>query len=365
MYIKHLALQYYKLGFNITCISTTVSEFNFKTASSRKSPSHPWSHLQIERQCFEEFSSYDWDNAIGFGTVAGFRDIHVLDIDGCSNLNFLEDILLLLGLPKNYEWVVQSGSHEGFHIYFHSKKPENLEEVHLTTSFQSNIDNWGLFEKIEFLWRTNVVLPGSLHKTGYTYEFLNTSFPESFPQTIDLDRFAPLYTLFLSEKDPYYIPDYFKLDNWGHEENIVNSDFKDNSILKYIIIEIDIDESSKNINHISWAILALKSKTLYKKNIALINKDNGDTTPTLNSQKISRNLKEVLLEISYDIKACNIIVAHDLAYQIGILSNLFRTNHVLINLNNYSFFCLKEHSVQIIERYEKEPKPLNYSPFEL
>jgi hypothetical protein len=162
-------LHYFNLGLNATCISNIVTEHNFYNKNIFKVPCHKWKDLRDRRQTIEELKAYPWDKSTGVGVVAGFNNLHLMDIDGCISQNFLFNILKYLGLPNDYEWVVQSGSLNGYHIYFFSNRFENLKSDDVVSTFPANSKHEYLFDKIEILWKTHAVLPPSLHNSSHEY----------------------------------------------------------------------------------------------------------------------------------------------------------------------------------------------------
>lgn len=243
LFAKH----FYNLGLNITCISNQLTENNFYSPNLLKAANHPWEHLLTERQSQKELDNYNWTYATGLGLIAGFDNLHVLDIDGCSNEEFVNDILLLLGLPKYYEWVVKSGSQDGFHIHFYSDILEEIEIDRMCTTYPANEENFGLFEKMELLWNTNVVLPNSIHKSGQKYKFLNTNLPKTKPNYIDIQRFEKIIDLFLNrskmivKKPETYIdpPEYTKLIGLEQPSNLISVDLAElnRELLLFLILK--------------------------------------------------------------------------------------------------------------------------------
>ena len=123
--------------------------------------------------------------------MTGCNSLLVIDIDGCTDYKLLNKTLDELELPISYEWVMTSGSGSGFHIFVYADKfniqSDGDGEVtgeHVVTSFMPNDGYLQRFDKMEFLWKTHVVLPPSLHHTGNRYEFLNCRIPRALPQRI-------------------------------------------------------------------------------------------------------------------------------------------------------------------------------------
>src|SRR5690606_504952 len=108
---------FHELGLNISFISNKTSKHNFLYDSKRlKAPFYDWKVFQSQRQTKEILDDYEWDKCFGIGIILGFNDIAAIDLDGCVNEEILKFILEYLHLPINYEWVIKSGSHAGYHI---------------------------------------------------------------------------------------------------------------------------------------------------------------------------------------------------------------------------------------------------------
>lgn len=182
------ANHYYNFGFNVTHISTDRKDFHFPEENILKAPSHIWTDLLNRRQSLEELHSFNWDNACGIGTVLQFNNLRALDIDGCNDMNLIQNFLKALDLPEDYEWVVKSGSRNGFHIIFYA--PEHLfdKEPNRTTAFSPNLHNESIFKHIELRWSGHLVLPPSVHMSYFNYCFTSNGFPTKKPLEIDINK---------------------------------------------------------------------------------------------------------------------------------------------------------------------------------
>jgi DNA polymerase III epsilon subunit-like protein len=361
-----LANHFFEMGFNITCITNYITEYNFYDANILKGPYHKWEHLKKTKQTKNEINSYDWENSVGIGTIAGYNDLRVLDIDGCSNYEFIEDILIIFGLPKNYEWVVKSGSQDGFHIYFFSHLFFELELDQVASSYPPNLDNIGLFEKMEILWSTHVVLPKSLHKSGSHYTFINCKFPRSLPLFVEIEKFNVLERLFLNISEIEVKKVYYKLSLDKHKNIVLpnNIETTDLSLIKnklFFLFDIETDgliigKNYPNVVQISWIIMGCNG-VIYKKNTELVNsnfdkKSDAFKINKLNPEvikKIGRNPLEVYQELYYDLKHCTVISAHNLNFDLSILQNEFKKNNILLDFNNLKKFCTMKWGLEKIK----------------
>lgn len=353
--LQLLGKHFYNLGLNITCISNRLTENNFYDSNILKAPYHKWKHLKSERQKEGELNLFEWNEATGIGTVAGFNNLRILDIDGCSNDNFINDILIILGLPKHYEWVVKTGSQDGYHIYFYSDVLDDLEENQVCSTFPSNKDNIGLFEKMEVLWSTHVVLPYSFHKSGDKYKFINCSYPTHKPEHIDINRFRIIIDFFLNRSKLIKKKNYF--NTWTEEVKLKqpsNLDLIDLSKLtKSLIFIFDTEtdglikkSSLPNIIQISWMIMDYDG-IIYKKSTELINCEFNENSDSFRINKIKPDIirklgiepEEAYLKIMYDLKYCETIAAHNLEFDFTLLKNEFDNYHIDFDLNKLKKFC--------------------------
>ena len=191
-----IALQYFQLfGFNVLSLSS-------------KRPNIEWDIWQKEKQSTEDIEEMNWNNATGLGAVMGINDLRLFDLDGVENPEIVEMILTELELPEDYTWVVQSGSGEGFHIYFRSKVTHPVL-INQDTPLKRGLDTLGgekavykfkmkpvspsesrgeaegYCKHIELRWKDcQTALPPSNHESGGLYHFMNQD-PKEPPTYID------------------------------------------------------------------------------------------------------------------------------------------------------------------------------------
>jgi DNA polymerase III epsilon subunit-like protein len=371
--LKLLGKHFYNLGLNVTCISNRLTEHNFYDPNLLKAPYHKWKHLKLERQKEDEFDNFEWNEATGLGTIAGFNNLHILDIDGCSNDDFINDILLILGLPRHYEWVVKTGSQDGYHIYFYSNLFDELENNQVCSTFPANKENIGLFEKMELLWSTHVVLPNSMHKSGDKYKFVNSNFPTNKPAQIDIKRFDVIVDLFLNRSKLIKKKNYF--NTWTEEVKLKqpsNLDLIDLSTIKknlIFIFDTETDgliknESFPNIIQISWMIMDYDG-IVYKKNTELINCDFNPNSDAFKVNKIKPDIirklgvepEEAYLKIMYDLKYCVMMSAHNLDFDYPVLKNEFYKYNIDFDFSQIKRFCtMKWGHSQLKNESNPDPK---------
>jgi DNA polymerase III epsilon subunit-like protein len=374
LFAKH----YFSLGLNVTCMSNHINEFNFFSRHILKSPNHQWKHLLTQRQTLSEFESYDWNNATGVGCTTGLNNICAIDIDGCSDYNFLEDALEILGLPKNYEWVVQSGSKNGFHIIIQVEKFEFLDKNQVVTSFPPSDNYKHLFDKVEILWNTNLVLPPSIHNSGQTYEFVNCKIPTNPPMDIRqgtvgrkrvgnllkfIDKFLDFekisigsgYGEILFEFIPPNIPSNL------NQENIANLtdgeiscivDITTDGLPKAQSNETGMQIEFPNVIQIAWILMDDKGNIL-KKESELINFIGIKQTEafSINNidinlvKKIGREPTEVYKKFVADVKISSNVVAHNADFDFPIIKNQLQKYFLQDPFKNKRIVCTMKETV--------------------
>jgi len=380
LYAKH----FYSLGLNVTCVSNHINEHNFFSRNILKSPNHKWKHLLMQRQSFEELESYDWENATGVGCITGVDNLRAIDLDGCSDYDFLEKVLESLGLPLNYEWVVQSGSKNGFHIIFKAEKFDYLEENMVVTTFPPNSEHKHLFEKAEILWNTNLILPPSIHNSGQSYEFINCEIPKNAPLVVRhgenrrwkyklrlgilnfIDKFLDVEKINIGEGYGEILFEFIppNLPSNLNQENILS--IAQGEISCVLDIETDglperksendcFSVSYPNIIQIAWILLDKKGNML-KKESELINFIGIKQTEAYNINNIDVNLVkrigkepiDVFKKFIADVRLSSIIVAHNADFDIPIiksqlnkysLPNPFSNKRIVCTMKETVHFC--------------------------
>jgi len=366
------ATHYYNLGLNVTCISNHLNEHNFYCRNILKNPNHKWKHLFKERQSKDEYRSYDWENATGLGTVTSeYYDIRVIDLDGCSNYEFLEEILKTLKLPVDYEWVCQSGSNNGYHIYVRCEKFDNLDEEHVVTTFPPLEKYKSKFDRLEILWNTHVVLPPSIHNSGGNYSFLSCKYPKSMPTVINIGSMSNLIDRYLKAEKKTIGKGYgdvlfeFIPPNLPNNIDNINNDLLlEKNIICIIDIETDGLPKTKNINgtevveypnviQIAWVLMDVDG-IVYKKSSELLNFQGLKYTEAfeinkLNVEiikKIGKNPSDVYKMLNSDLRISKYIAAHNSSFDIPIIKNELRKYSVPNIFGDKRIICTMKETIQ-------------------
>lgn len=197
--MKIFANHFYNFGFNVTHISSTNKDIHHWNQTVLKSPSHKCEDYLKNRQQLSELHSFDWKNASGLGVILGYNNLRALDIDGCNDIETINHFLSILQLPHNYEWVVKSGSKNGFHILFYCDNHRYTGFSKKIRAFASNLDFKNKFQHIELRWFGHLVLPPSIHPSSNQYQFLNEQVPIEAPSKISLKNLEELIKIYCSE----------------------------------------------------------------------------------------------------------------------------------------------------------------------
>ncbi|PHI18098.1 hypothetical protein CEQ90_19715 [Lewinellaceae bacterium SD302] len=196
MIYKYAKDIYRDLDLNTTCIISSENEYNKNSRSKYKHPSHKHDELFFRKQTDEEFKKLNWEKSCGVGTLAGYNDLLVIDIDEAEDDIVVYKILLELGLDENYQWVVNTGSRKGFHILLKCKKPNRLKRNDVCITYENFKSTDSKFGQIQLLFNTHVVLPPSLHKSGNRYSFKHST-PVNAPKEIETDKLFQILGKFI------------------------------------------------------------------------------------------------------------------------------------------------------------------------
>lgn len=225
--LKHAAMLYHQIFMmNISPIHGRVDfkyEDNLEDTSlyvCKDSFKHP--HLRDIDNSYDSYTSFrckynlddhSWSESTGLGVILGYNNIWALDIDEVSDIstidNLIDKCLELLHLPKDYEWVVYSGSGKGFHILFRAQTIDDNRFKNKVIEFcepEHPQNRWldPIFKKMELRMKEFLVLPPSRHLSGGVYKFRKDSFPNKGPMIVSIDS---LYQLLIH---------YFKYDSCHH-----------------------------------------------------------------------------------------------------------------------------------------------------
>jgi hypothetical protein len=158
-----------------------------------KRPMIAWVDLQSKIQTREDLEKMDFESSTGIGVVMGINNIRCFDIDAIENTDLINELLVDLGLPEKYNWVIQSGSGQGYHIYFKSviddTSSDFLNEIGGDKAvYKMNMKTEGICHHLEFRAKDcQTLLPPSQHSSGGIYNFVNPD-PTEPPVIVELEK---------------------------------------------------------------------------------------------------------------------------------------------------------------------------------
>jgi len=182
MNFKEKAKDYYEVfGFNLLPLVN-------------KAPKGEWQKWQSEEMTIHDIERASWNSDTnGIGAISGIKKLRCLDFDGVVNGEIVKQFVTSLGLPLEYTWIVKSGSHKGYHIWFYCDDDSYLFRIlsGRKSYYKLNLIVDGLCHHIELRWeKCYTVLPPSDHPSGNSYEFikLREGLPSIGPQNISVGR---------------------------------------------------------------------------------------------------------------------------------------------------------------------------------
>ena len=347
---------YHSMGFNVTCISNIENDYNYFSASLMKAPTHNWEHLITNKQTLNELNSYDWESATGIGCVLGFNNLRCIDIDGITDLSIVNEILISLNLPTDYEWCFLTGSGRGVHIYIDANQHDFEISKGQTKWFFPNKQYKDKFKVLELRWKYHCVLPPSLHQSLNNYTFLN-GIPKGMPSrkmngTIDnmIDSFCEhnFGAIYLDEEFVYGVSKVYFLNTKNGGYSIKEFDETKLNERKFLVFDtetnglpINYNSPHKNPNNwpkliqIAWYVFGENANFITKEVIVI--KPEGFVIGPVISKLTGINQEYALkhgvsvkqaLDLFFDaIKNVSYIVAHNLEFDENvILAECLRAN---------------------------------------
>jgi DNA polymerase III epsilon subunit-like protein len=365
---------YYNLGFNVTCITNYLTEYNFNEKNLTKSPYHKWENFEKERQELDELKSYDWQNATGVGLALGFNNIRALDIDGCIDIDIVYEILNILGLPDKYEWVIRSGSQNGFHIIFFSEEVNLSKGLNRYSSKIKEVIAYSALpeikhkiEKIEFRWNNHLVLPPSIHKSSLKYKFQFTNFPKRIPLKVDEEKLTDVIDKFIeieqvgcggSNNDPIYGGKQTMINNVNLSPHDIRKKFgpwlrlvvdvETDGLPNDLRAEVDDPDNWPNIIQIAWILLD-KDDNVCAKDSVVINDQEIKSKNYVNIDFdqldiIGLKLRDALEKFSTYVEVAWYFIAHNAEFDFKVLKAAYKKVALDSRLDKLEKLCIMKSS---------------------
>ena len=211
-----MSLYYHEIGMDLSII-----QGHSNAPNSFKSPLSVF--LQNQLNTASVLFNQNWRKASGIGTCLGYNHLRAIDVDKIDDMcqvvsidedgeqyfdtigGILPEILEKLGLPKDYPWVVESGSHEGFHVLFMTDDVEDVDDcIALTPNVNYCNGNNApffspLFQRMELYWNGHIVLPPSIHISGNEYKFRQRQLPHTPPCKVPLSNLNDMLNHFCGQ----------------------------------------------------------------------------------------------------------------------------------------------------------------------
>lgn len=381
--IEFYSRYFYNLGLNISCMSDKTTLYNYREHNKLKAPCHEWKHLQHIKQPTHEVESYPWETSTGLGIILGYENLMAIDVDGCIDFNFIKFICKKLKVPYDYPWIFLSGSACGFHmLFFCEDAPINLQlpindfdkkwqlgfddtnayypkiymghygneyccfydkEI-LADFFNENFLLSNIFQKIEFKWKGQVVIPPSQHQSGLNYTFFN-GIPKSLPLKLSFENIKELQELISFDK-AHISQEFYRLHSNAPSDRQEDSD--EHIEYQYLFLDTETNGLPKNFNldyreldnwprlvQIAWVIADANLNLIKRESyiikpegfsIEIQNIDVHGINETI-AHRIGFNIETVLINLADDLRNCSTIVCHNYFFDANvILSEMVRCN---------------------------------------
>ena len=164
-----------------------------------KRPIIVWEEWHSNIQTVKDIEKMDWGSATGIGVVMGINNVRCFDIDGIENTDLINELLSDLGLPASYPWVIQSGSGQGYHIYFSCELHTPFSPLERVLNlldeiggekavYKLKMQTENICHHLEFRVKDcQTLLPPSKHPSGGIYNYINNE-PTEPPQITELQK---------------------------------------------------------------------------------------------------------------------------------------------------------------------------------
>lgn len=154
-----------------------------------KAPVGEWKIWHDKKMEVSDINNLGWNAKVnGIGLICGVNGLRCIDFDGVKDHSIVYDFLEMLGLSKDYAWLVKSGN--GYHIWIICYDDENyLEGLGGEKSYYKlEARDKNKFDHLELRWKNcQTVIPPSLHPSGRKYVFVNLkngNAPEEEPRKV-------------------------------------------------------------------------------------------------------------------------------------------------------------------------------------
>ncbi len=357
----HAYYYFYGLGLNVTAIKNEWTDYNKERGDKLKSPYckpvlNHWPVIDVDN--FNDsklaFNSLDWDNSVGVGLMLGRID--AIDFDGCISFELIVEVLKTLNLPADYEWLVRSGSGKGYHILFNAEN--DIICSHWNATYFPNQDYIDRFERFELRVWDHLVLPPSLHKSGRRYEFCSGRLPSTLPVEIARQSLLDFVHKFSDQKVQFVDMSTagvgIRASTATHPQTLV-IDVETNGLP--IDREGDIDDLDNwpRVLQVAWVVLnangSVSQKRMYFINHVDLNINEDVCNLTSIDDLVLKNhgvpIEFALRQLNEDAIGSSRIVAHNLDFDMKVISAEFNRLSINNDLERKKKFCTMKESVDL------------------
>lgn len=155
---------------------------NVVPGNGKKANLAEWKQYTTERQASIEVFDC-WHRATGLAIVNGIGDFRSIDFDDVTDIEIIYKALDLLQLPRDYPWLVRSGSGTGFHIWI--RAAFDLPFPFSDDSVIKLPSKSGEFDHLELRWKDCVTAapPTKHNDTHWLYRWVNND-PTDGPEYV-------------------------------------------------------------------------------------------------------------------------------------------------------------------------------------
>ena len=181
--LAELACTYHDYGFNALPLDDPAR-------TNTKHPSIKWRYGEkdytAEHFTIRDITRHAERYQHGIIAITGIGNKRNIDFDNINDFSIIDEFLDLLGLPRDYPWVVFSGSGKGVQIWvLHAERDVVLAK----NLYDFDARDKSRFDHVELRWRGNCcVLPPSKHPSGNLYRFRSGTFPDEPPAHVSYER---------------------------------------------------------------------------------------------------------------------------------------------------------------------------------
>ena len=333
-------------------------------------------------------NNFNWANATGFGIYSGKNSIfRCLDIDGCDSNEFIDSLLIDLGLGDNYPWVIKTGSGDGFHIWISCNDSIN-PELMLKGDARKNFERYGAiyympkrvyentFRVIELRWNSFCMLPPSIGPCGLKYKFRN-HLPQNSPKIVSLKKIIKIIER-IGENSSIKYDDIIHRDlHYGGfscseetETMFLCFDTETTGLPKDYNADYSDTDNWPRIVQLSYILFIFQDqrvKVLKKQNF-ILSPDNSFQIPSssmkfhgisdIDARKKGFNRKSVLESFAKQLDEIDYIIGHNVDFDINVLRAEFIRENIddSHQFNHIKKVCTMKSSMPLYPKGSMWPK---------